>query len=260
MLMSESVDQHWDARFFERSPLFEPLRPCAEGFFQQDAWPELDEYRNVFSQQGMDVMPVVQDDRPQDFEALYESRIFLQGELQTRLHNWHDFFNALVWLSFPHTKQALNTLHFQASMQREPGTNRSPLENLLTLFDECGAVIISRRADLLQMIRDRQWQSLFVDHRSVFEADLRCVVFGHAMYEKALQPYVGMTTHTLLIESETLLQGDLKQLDMTLSHQWFDDAIQSKQDLVPFPLLGVPGWYAPNRQPDFYDNQDYFRP
>src|SRR6478736_4963870 len=40
--------------------------------------------------------------------ARYEVRIFETGEVQTRPGNWHDLFNALVWLAFPRTKAILN--------------------------------------------------------------------------------------------------------------------------------------------------------
>lgn len=257
--MNTNHVDNWDPEFFKRSPLFVPLLPLLERYFQQTQWPSLAEYRAVFRQQNMDVMPVAQGVRPQSMDQLYESRIFLFGELQTRLHNWHDFFNALVWLSFPHTKQVLNTLHYHASLQRDQGSNRSPLENLVTLFDECGAILVSRRGDLLQMIRERQWRRLFVEHRAAFESDVRCVVFGHAIYEKALSPYVGMTTRTLLIESDMLLDADLNRLDDCVAELWLSDGITGKDDFSPLPILGIPDWFAANKVACFYDDKRYFR-
>jgi hypothetical protein len=41
----------------------------------------------------------------------YEARIWARGEVATRPGNWHDFFNALVWLTFPLAKAALNARH-----------------------------------------------------------------------------------------------------------------------------------------------------
>jgi hypothetical protein len=38
---------------------------------------------------------------PQGDGVDYEMRIWARGEVETRPANWHDFFNALVWLSFP---------------------------------------------------------------------------------------------------------------------------------------------------------------
>jgi len=48
------------------------------------------------------------------FEAQYEPRCYLKGEVPTRAHNWHDLFNALVWLTFPATKAVINARHYHA--------------------------------------------------------------------------------------------------------------------------------------------------
>ena len=207
--MSDSESDHWDPSFFLSSPLFDPLRPVLKVFKDLGEWPTLDDYRRAFRQTGLAVVPVPQADRAERFEDHYEPRIYLKGELQTRLENWHDFFNALVWMRFPKTKSVLNELHYFSALQRGEKTNRSQLENAITLFDECGAIVISERKDLLDMIRQHEWKKLFIDNRSRFDVDVKCIVFGHAMYEKALNPYIGMTTNTLLIESGELLQGDM---------------------------------------------------
>ena len=34
---------------------------------------------------------------------------------------------------------------------------------------------------------------------------MRCVIFGHAVYEKALTPYLGMTAHCVLLAVEDTL-------------------------------------------------------
>ena len=43
----------------------------------------------------------------------YEQRIFEQGLVPTRPANWHDFFNALIFLLFPQTKKEMNRLHVE---------------------------------------------------------------------------------------------------------------------------------------------------
>ena len=52
----------------------------------------------------------------------------------------------MIWLTFPETKVSLNEIHYKAAKQRTTGTNRSAIENAITLFDECGIIIISDRA------------------------------------------------------------------------------------------------------------------
>jgi acyl-coenzyme A thioesterase PaaI-like protein len=41
------------------------------------------------------------------------------GEVPTRSHNWHDWFNALAWLAWPHSKEALNARHVRAIRRGE---------------------------------------------------------------------------------------------------------------------------------------------
>ena len=258
--MPKAMTDHWDADFIHRSPIFEALGPVAEAFMDSRQWPSLDDYRKAFQRAGLAVTPVSQDEKPSCFEQQYEPRIYLNGELQTRLENWHDFFNALIWLRFPETKSVLNELHYFSALQRGEKTNRSQLENAITLFDECGAMVISSRADLLEMIRQHQWKQLFIDHRDSFGSEIKCIVFGHAMYEKALNPYIGMTTNSLLIESDELLHADVKHIDHFLAEYWKKRLIESTAELKPLPILGVPGWYADNTDMGFYDNTDYFRP
>ncbi|PCI13115.1 MAG: hypothetical protein COB71_07135 [Thiotrichales bacterium] len=143
---------------------------------------------------------------------------------------------------------------------------RSPLENLLSLFDEGGAVVISSDESLLQMVRDFHWKSLFWQQREALQEKLTCIVFGHAMYEKGLEPYIGMTANAILLHcDETFFQLSNEQ-----QLAWVDEALlvaladreqfSVPKDLSPFPILGMPGWDANNGDEAYYDNQRYFRP
>jgi hypothetical protein len=258
--MARTTLDIWNPQFLETAPLFETLRSVAQCYAGKPDWPALDDLTKQFVERNVPISLVPQGGKPGCLEEKYESRIYLQRELQTRSENWHDFFNAMIWLLFPKTKSALNALHYHASLQRPPKTNRGPLENAITCFDESGAVIISRREDLLQIIRDHAWQQLFVENRSAFGRDIHCLIFGHALYEKALQPYVGMTAQSMLIYSSEPLHNDLSKLDAQMAMQWRSSVITSPRDLTSFPILGVPGWHAKNEYPDFYQNKHYFRP
>ena len=111
-----------------------------------------------------------------------------------------------------------------------------------------------------------QWHTLFWKKRSQLEQHLKCIVFGHAIYEKAINPYIGMTAHAVLLTvpdnqfnapTETLLP----YLDTLLVEKFsVNSNIHSPQDLSPFPLLGLPGWHPDNARENFYDDTDYFRP
>ena len=102
----------------------------------------------------------------------------------------------------------------------------------------------------------RDWQGLFVQQRQQW-AQVRIDVFGHALFEKALSPYVGMTGHALLIETTDRTAGD--DLDVVAADAVLGSITQPR-DLSPLPVLGVPGWWDANRNAAFYANTAYFRP
>ena len=262
------------------TPLFEPLSPLAPELQKSPThWPSLDNYQHILNTNEKAVQTknnktirfVEQSDRPSCFEDHYENRIYLTGEVQTRLQNWHDFFQVLVWRTFPKIKVELNARHYQAAIDRKHNTaaskNRSPIENAITLFDECGAIILSSDMQLLELVKQHQWKELFWHRRPYFDQHFKCVVFGHALYEKAIAPYIGMTAHCVLltVPADLLTQPLHAILNYCDNHVAQDftyqkQRIRSPKDLHPFPILGMPGWHSENSQESFYDNTSYFRP
>jgi len=279
-MFSQNIDlkQKWDADFVSFSPIFRPLNAWAEKFSEiKDSWPDLKNYQQILddlpqpikSLSGKTLKIVQQDGKPGHFNEHYAPRIYLTGEIQTRTENWHDFFQFLTWFMFPKTKAVINSIHVPAAQARIDGNSdlgrRSPVENMLSLFDEGGAVILSSDDSLLQLIRDFKWKELFWQRREELESKLNFVTFGHALYEKGLSPYVGMTANSILIkvDDELLKQPNHQQLnwiDEHLSELFSDGAVYTKpKDLNPFPLLGLPGWDSDNVSEQYYDNQQYFR-
>ena len=59
----------------------------------------------------------------------YEERIIARAEVITRADNWHDFFNALVWVRFPRTKHALAKLHVERMREPHADAGRGPLRD-----------------------------------------------------------------------------------------------------------------------------------
>jgi len=273
------VCSQWDPLFFVRSPMFQTLdgfKSWYRSFLNE--WPTLDDYQQLLIQQHDQVMTrngfplriVPQADKPGSFEQHYAPRIYMSGEIQTRTENWHDFFQLLSWVMFPRTKAMINETHIPIAQARiEAGSDlgrRSPLENLLSLFDEGGAVVISSDQRLLQMVRDFQWKPLFWQQREALQEKLKCIVFGHAMYEKGLEPYIGMTANAVLLHCD----DDFFQLTNEQQLAWVDEALlmaladreqlSVPKDLSPFPILGMPGWDENNDDEAYYDNHRYFRP
>ncbi|HEY9200538.1 MAG TPA: DUF3025 domain-containing protein [Gammaproteobacteria bacterium] len=257
-----STQDQWDTGTFSQSPIISQLQNQTQYFQSFQQWPQLSDYQALFKQFAMKIRPVAQASEISCFEEQYEPRVFLKQELQTRTENWHDFFNAMVWLKFPHSKQALNQRHYEAASQRATGTNRSTLENRLTQFDECGAIIVASSEKPLQLIRNHQWQTLFIEQASLFKQDIRCIVFGHAIFEKALAPYIGMTCHCLMLADPALLaeleDGRNEGLDRTIADYWLRQPTDGLDRLQPLPLLGIPG-YWPQQDSAFYANEKYFR-
>ena len=222
----------WDTSIFEKSPIINQLKPYLSLFEQYTSWPTIKDYENIFKKNQLKIKPVPQSLKISSFEEQYESRVYLKNELQTRTENWHDFFNAIIWLKFPITKKTLNDLHYQQAINRPKGSNRSLLENRITQFDECGAIIISNNQALLDLVKDHKWEELFIKNRHQFEKNFKCIVFGHAIFEKAFDPYIGMTCHCILIHEPKRLHS--------------------------FPILGIPNYYI-NQSDSFYQNSTYFR-
>jgi len=268
----------WHPDFATRSPMYVPLRLWTQYFATFSEWPALDDYQQlldilpqpILTATGQPLRVVPQEGKPDCFEKRYESRINLYGEIQTRRKNWHDFFHVLIWLIFPRTKAVLNAIHMDLARTRfKAGANpgqRSTRESMLTLFDEDGAVVISSDESLLQLIRDFQWRELFWLRRAELADKLQCISFGHALYEKGLMPYLGMTANTILIKcDEAVLTQPMPQrlqwLDAMLAEQFEDgETLQRPCDLQPFPILGMPDWHENNSRETFYENKDYFRP
>ncbi len=198
------------------------------------------------------------------FEDRYEVRVYRDGTIPTRAGDLHDLFNALVWLSFPRTKAGINRLHHQQMLARRGDRLRGPVRDALTLFDESGVIVACADPSLSSLLKAFQWKALFWDRREEVRRSMRFFVFGHAIHEKALEPYLELTAKALVIEVDSGLaaaapQAQLALLDERAEH-WLSQSAQprSTRDLLPLPLMGVPGWRAQNAV--FYDNAAVFRP
>lgn len=186
----------------------------------------------------------------------YEQQIFDTGIVPTR-DTPHDLFNALAWLSFPKTKATLNRLHVEETARRDgtrdKGTARGPLSDLLTAFDESGA-IVSCEATIADDLRAHRWRSLFWDHRERLVGGIRIGVLGHAVLEKALRPWPGITCKIILVpESEP-------DIDLAAG-RWLEQLPPESPPrlLQPLPVFGLPGWSPETGDPAFYDDERWFR-
>ena len=252
----------WNISEFNESKIISQIKNHTDLFGHLTDWPSIQDYAEIFKKNNNQIVPVAQATVINSFEDQYEPRVYIKNELQTRTQNWHDFFNAIIWLKFPLTKKILNTLHYQQSTNRKLGSNRSKLENRITQFDECGAIIITNDRKLLNLIKNHQWHELFINNKDAFKENIKCVVFGHAIFEKSLNPYIGMTCHCLLIESDELLinisNNDFTNIDKRVATLWRNKIACSPLKFAALPILGIPGyWHDQNDL--FYKNTKYFR-
>jgi len=193
----------------------------------------------------------------------YERRIWATGEVETRPDNWHDFFNALVWLAFPRAKAALNARHLREMAATEAG--RGQARDAMTHFDECGLVVVSEEPALLGLLRDFRWKDLFWERRARVAAAMGFFVFGHATYEQLLAPFRGLTAKAVLYEVAPgwlgrPLAAQLADLDQRLTADLGAGRYASPRELQPVPLLGIPGTTPDNEAAEYYDDTWQFRP
>ena len=263
----------WDPLFLMRSAMFEALRPAGFSLSGLTDWPSLGDYANLLQDRGIanaNGLPlrfVAQGTRTENPEDKYEARIYLKGEVQVRNESWHDLFNALVWLTFPKSKAALNRRHFLAlqKMTGEGRPNRGPVQDTLTLFDEGGVLVATSDPGLAQLLVDFKWKELFWINREAVIASMKFFLFGHAIYEKALQPFTGVTGRAVIFSVDAdffaaALEQRLQMLDEKLA-RYLSDAqhFNRTAELAPVPILGIPGWNAENERESYYENESYFR-
>jgi hypothetical protein len=265
----------WNKEALLRMPCFAPLHPILARL-ETDCFPSLQDCNALFAahrptiavQRGLPLRLVPQQYGRLPFEAQYEPRCYLKGEVPTRENNWHDLLNALVWLTFPKSKAAINARHFQALTGEDDTAKRSQrgaVRDTSTLLDESGVIVPCAEEGLAELMRSFRWKELFWERRAQVQACMGFYLFGHGLYEKAMRPYIGMTGQGLLLSVEqaffTWSQArQLAHLDELLAEYLSaPENCRSTKELTPVPLLGVPGWTEENECAAYYENGSYFR-
>lgn len=261
----------WDRAALAAAPLLATVRPLLERL-PPDRFPTLADLtalarsRDVRSGGGVPLEFVAASaGRARAFAAQYEIRIYRDGAVPTRAESWHDLFNALAWLAFPRTKAALNRLHHDEMARRPDARERGTARDVLTLFDEGGVIVACADRSLAGLLAGFRWKELFWARRADVLASMRFKVLGHAIHEKALAPYKGVTAKALIVDvtSADLAAGD-EALTMLLderagAHFAAPGALASTRALHPLPILGIPGWTDENADASFYDDPEVFR-
>lgn len=246
-----------------------PLKPLV-GALPVDRWPQTIDWSGLAARQGLKNargLPVsfVPSSHPPPSALGFEQRIFARGEVETRADCWHDAFHACTWLTFPRAKARINALHLEDGLDDTPN-RRSVLRNILTLIDEGGIFVVSSNPALLGLLRAFEWHTLFWQQRAAVLREMDFVIFGHALYERALSMHYGSTGRGVLFEVAPAYFGwsmaaRLAHLDARLVELLAHPArLTNTAMLHPVPLKGVPGWDAANECEDYYRDVQQFRP
>lgn len=202
----------------------------------------------------------------------YEAWISQTGCVPTR-ENLHDFFNALVWLSFPKIKRVLNELQAAQIQLEGIKSSRGKIRDAATLFDENAVIVVVKEGVMgeawCEALREHRWEEVFIENRNYFgeigyelKAEIQVWGFGHALMEKLEKPYKAITAHAWVVKAPEvyfLLEDEAQRI-------WVDESVAlslmqkmlKPQDFFPLPVSGIPGWFF-GQNFDFYMDKTVFR-
>ena len=252
-----------------QQPWLMPLLPIAQPILQAADWRQALNAAagSLRNHRGLPIRFVPQSDLPPKIS--YEAYISDTGQVPTR-DNLHDFFNAMIWLTYPKIKAQLNALQAaeiakvssSPANAPAPGSDRGKTRDAATIFDENAALVITRNARLTEALRNHEWRHLFITGRAAFLHDCEVRLFGHALMEKLVSPYKAITGHAWIIEADDAIfampaQQKQAWIDLQVSRQLAHGLAPS--GFTPLPVVGVPGWW-PKQDLMFYDDAAVFRP
>ena len=181
----------------------------------------------------------------------YELHIARTGQVPTR-DNLHDRFNALIWLTYPRAKAALNARQANEIERDGVGPARGRVRDAATLIDESALLVASADPEVARALHERDWQRLLVDWRGRWGSEIAALPFGHALLEKLVGPFKAITACVVPVASAA---------DADASAAAFAMRADLAPPLLPhLPVLGIPGWCAENSDPRFYADARVFRP
>jgi hypothetical protein len=187
----------------------------------------------------------------------YERRIHDTGRIATRPANWHDLFNALVWIERRPLKCAVNRAYVRAFGSPAGAPARSRAQCALTHFDEAGALVLLRDRALLDCWDRHDWHGLFWRHRAAWRGDAACIVFGHALLEHHLLPRAATVAKCVVLLGDWTSATAIAEVAADLAA---GRLLRDPAELRPLPLAGIPGWHPGNARAAFLREAPCFRP
>lgn len=250
---AEGAEPHWPSAFDAAAPWNAPWRAAAGPVIGAlCASATLSAALDAAAQRaGLAVRFVPQQHLPPG--RAYESYIFQSKKVPVRA-GLHDFFNGICWLGMPQTKLRMNALQAAEIAAHGVGRTRGPVRDAITLLDESGAFLCAPDA-LWAALVAHDWHRAFGALRPLW-TQAQLLVFGHAALEKLVRPYKSITVHVWRVPEPW---PDLPTLDARAAAGLTPERLAAKP-FTPLPVLGVPGWWAANEAPAFYDDAEVFRP
>jgi Protein of unknown function (DUF3025) len=190
----------------------------------------------------------------------YELKIVSHRELIVN-DNWHDIFNACIWLAFPQTKRAISELH--VAIGHGENNRRPRRRDVLTLFDESGVILLCKQSlcgEFETLNKTHQWKTMFVERRDEWLAHVKTILFGHGALEQlATQWHRGLTVKAQWVPLSP--DSSLNEIDTYLASEIVaNQMLYEDERRIPLPLFGVPGWFAENADTACYGDVSVFRP
>ena len=242
-----------------RHPAFADLEPELLALCEQPDWPAVERLNTLWPARPDAVPRRFVDQATLDDGLHYEMRIAGSGVIATRRDNWHDLFNAMVWLRNPDIKAALNRRQVE-DIRRVGTRQRTRAQSALTHFDEAGAVLRLADDAMLSFWDAHDWPAFFgAWDAACRDGNVQLWLFGHSIHEHALNPAIALVAKALVIDSPLPLNGH--EMDTAIAQ-----AIAAKcclndpQELRPIPLAGIPGWHPEHGSVDFFTRVPSFRP
>ncbi|WP_284280534.1 DUF3025 domain-containing protein [Limnobacter litoralis] len=187
--------------------------------------------------------------------ALDYEKCVASGRIPTR-DCAHDWYNAWVWLRYPAFKRALNLRHMAEAGKPAGANGRNRCRDAMTLFDENGLLLLTHRSELIGALHAFDWKALFCDMRPWWFGDVRVVVVGHGLLEALHRPYKGLCAKVrcvLLDPVANQVRTDDERLCIEV------ESLRTPAELLPLPVMGIPGWFSESAAPGFYDDPRVFR-
>ena len=242
-------------------PAFAGLSAAQRGLCRQAQWPDAETLNALWpapvSDAGARLRFTAQETLADGLH--YERRIHDHGLIATRIGNWHDLFNAFVWMRFPALKAALNRRQVE-DLARVGAVRRTRAQSAMTHFDEAGAVVRLDDDGLLAAWDAHDWPALFRGWQAAADRGaLQCWLFGHAVMEHALTPSIALVAKALVIAHPAPMD-DARMASLLAARLRAGACLNDPQELRPIPLSGAPGWHPEQTHADFFERLPCFRP